>query len=159
MESWEKAPMQYCPHCGLTRIIVLGNRKSKCGYCNYTLKDTNESCYEINILGEREGIDDDEYVRIHYVYNNPEYDKNAEEYRKIKYKEELEELKHRNNAEFTEKFFAERNAANLPKCPSCGSTNISKIGIGERAVSVGLFGILSNKIGKSHKCNNCGNMW
>ena len=46
-----------------------------------------------------------------------------------------------------------------PACPSCGSSNISKIGIVGRAVSVGLFGLASSKIGKTHKCNNCGTTW
>ena len=163
MESYEKKPIQYCPRCGWVRgwvyMLVYKDREEKCKYCNHALRDTEETCYDIKTISKRKGMDDEEYVQTHYVYNNPEYDKNAEEYRKIKYKEELEESKRRNNAEFTEKFFAERNATNLPKCPSCGSTNISKIGIGERALSVGMFGMLSGKIGKTHKCNNCGNMW
>ena len=49
--------------------------------------------------------------------------------------------------------------ANQPKCPYCGSTNISKIGVVSRAVSVGLLGLASSKIGKTHKCNKCGSTW
>lgn len=48
---------------------------------------------------------------------------------------------------------------NVAKCPSCGSANISKIGIVNRALSVSLFGLASNKIGKNYKCNNCGTAW
>lgn len=48
---------------------------------------------------------------------------------------------------------------NTPKCPTCHSTNISKIGTLNRMVSVGLFGLASSKIGKTHKCNNCGATW
>lgn len=48
---------------------------------------------------------------------------------------------------------------NVTKCPSCGSTNISKIGFVNRAVSVGIFGLASGKIGKTHKCNSCGTTW
>lgn len=48
---------------------------------------------------------------------------------------------------------------NMPKCPTCHSTNISKIGTLNRMVSVGLFGLASSKIGKTHKCNNCGMTW
>ena len=48
---------------------------------------------------------------------------------------------------------------NSPKCPTCGSTNISKIGTINRMVSTGLFGLASSKIGKTHKCNNCGTTW
>lgn len=49
--------------------------------------------------------------------------------------------------------------SNQPKCPYCGSTNISKIGIINRSISVGLFGLASDKIGKTHKCNKCGSTW
>ena len=44
-------------------------------------------------------------------------------------------------------------------CPTCKSTNVSKIGAGERAASVGLLGIFSQKINKTFKCNNCGYTW
>lgn len=49
--------------------------------------------------------------------------------------------------------------ANQPKCPYCGSTNISKISTLNRAVSVGVLGLASSKIGKTHKCNKCGSTW
>lgn len=48
---------------------------------------------------------------------------------------------------------------NIPKCPTCGSTNIRKIGTGERAVSVIGLGLLSKKINKTWKCNSCGHTW
>ena len=48
---------------------------------------------------------------------------------------------------------------NQPKCPTCQSTNISKIGTLNRMASVGLFGLASSKIGKTHKCNSCGSTW
>lgn len=46
--------------------------------------------------------------------------------------------------------------ARTPKRPSCGSSNISKIGVLGRAVSFQLFGFASSKIGKTHKCNHGG---
>lgn len=46
-----------------------------------------------------------------------------------------------------------------PKCPYCQSTNIKKISTINRMVSTGLFGLASSKIGKTHKCNNCGTTW
>lgn len=52
-----------------------------------------------------------------------------------------------------------REALNKPKCPTCSSTNIQKIGTGERAVSVATLGMFSNKINKSFKCKNCGYTW
>lgn len=46
-----------------------------------------------------------------------------------------------------------------PKCPTCQSTNIQEIGIGERAISIIMSGMHSNKINKSFKCKNCGYTW
>ena len=48
---------------------------------------------------------------------------------------------------------------NKPKCPTCGSTNIRKIGGIERGASIAAFGIFSKKINKTFKCNNCGYTW
>lgn len=48
---------------------------------------------------------------------------------------------------------------NVPKCPTCGSTNISKISTLNRGVSVYAVGLASDKIGKQFKCGKCGYMW
>lgn len=49
--------------------------------------------------------------------------------------------------------------ANVPKCPTCQSTNIRKMGGVERGASILTFGLFSKKINKSFKCNNCGYTW
>lgn len=48
---------------------------------------------------------------------------------------------------------------NVPKCPTCGSTNVQKITGLERGISVATLGLFSKKINKSFKCNNCGYTW
>jgi hypothetical protein len=48
---------------------------------------------------------------------------------------------------------------NIPKCPTCQSSNVKKIGNLERAGSVAMLGIFSKKINKSFKCQNCGYTW
>lgn len=45
------------------------------------------------------------------------------------------------------------------KCPTCGSTNIRKMGGVERSASIWAFGIFSKKINKTFKCGNCGYTW
>lgn len=47
----------------------------------------------------------------------------------------------------------------VPKCPTCGSTNIRKMGGVERGASIWAFGIFSKKINKTFKCGNCGYTW
>lgn len=41
------------------------------------------------------------------------------------------------------------------KCPYCNSADVVKISTLNRAVSVGLVGLASSKIGKQFHCNNC----
>lgn len=47
----------------------------------------------------------------------------------------------------------------VPKCPTCGSTNIRKMGEVERGASIWAFGLFSRKINKTFKCNSCGYTW
>ena len=48
---------------------------------------------------------------------------------------------------------------NKVHCPTCGSTNIRKMGGVERGASIWAFGIFSKKINKTFKCGNCGYTW
>lgn len=45
---------------------------------------------------------------------------------------------------------------NRPKCPTCNSTNLKKISGTSKAVSVAMFGLLSQKVKKTYHCNACG---
>lgn len=45
---------------------------------------------------------------------------------------------------------------NTPHCPTCGSTNLRKIGNLERGLSVTVWGFGSSKMGKTFECKDCG---
>lgn len=45
------------------------------------------------------------------------------------------------------------------KCPQCGQQEGRPISMLSKGASVEVFGLASNKIGKSYKCSNCGYMW
>lgn len=49
--------------------------------------------------------------------------------------------------------------SNVPKCPTCSSTNIKKVSGTSKVVSVAMFGLLSQKVKKQFHCNNCGCEW
>ncbi len=90
----------------------------------------------------------DETVREEYVYNNPLFDKEKYEAREQADRERIE----RNKAGLNP-------LDNLPKCPTCGSENLSRIsGIGTISI-FGNFGITNGDAGKTFKCNNCGYRW
>ena len=49
------------------------------------------------------------------------------------------------------------STSNIPKCPICQSTNLSKISTTHKAGKIALFGIFgAGDISKTWKCNNCG---
>ena len=47
----------------------------------------------------------------------------------------------------------------LPRCPTCGSINVSKISLTSKAVGGAMFGLFSSNIRNTYKCNNCGYKW
>ena len=48
---------------------------------------------------------------------------------------------------------------NVPKCPTCQSTNIEKISLTKKAVGGVLFGLFSSNVRKTMHCKNCGFKW
>ena len=48
---------------------------------------------------------------------------------------------------------------NIPKCPTCGSTNLTKIGAATRAVDGFFFGRLSVEGRAQWRCGSCGHLW
>lgn len=48
---------------------------------------------------------------------------------------------------------------NVPKCPTCGSTNIEKISTLSKATGAYMFGLLSKTARSQFKCKNCGYKW
>lgn len=49
--------------------------------------------------------------------------------------------------------------ANIPKCPTCGSTDITRQGIAGRAVSSAIIGGLAPESRAQFRCKKCGYMW
>lgn len=48
---------------------------------------------------------------------------------------------------------------NIPKCPTCGSTNVEKISTAKKAVGFAMVGVFSSNLGKTMECKNCGYKW
>lgn len=48
---------------------------------------------------------------------------------------------------------------NVPKCPTCSSTNITRISTASKVINAGVFGLLGNKRKKTFHCNNCRYEW
>ena len=48
---------------------------------------------------------------------------------------------------------------NIPKCPTCGSTNVHKISATKRWLTTGLFGLGSSDATHTYVCENCKYKW
>ena len=48
---------------------------------------------------------------------------------------------------------------NIPKCPTCGSTNIEKISDMKKAAGFLTVGVFSKNFGKTYHCKNCDYKW
>lgn len=149
--------LEYCDKCGHLWQEDVGKdeRYNVCDICKNHLKKVPDEYFEnpnfklfLSKEMEQKLIND-------LVLTSP----NFEQY----YFDHKEEIRGQQKREYYAKM--EHGKASLeeknrvPKCPSCGSANVSKIGVINRAVSTHFLGLASSKIGKTHKCNNCGTTW
>ena len=146
---------KFCNKCG---NITLGNKylEERCSVCGKVIIPVPINYIQENDIFTDKELEDKKIIIIEeLVKTSPEFDQYLFDHR--------DEILAKQSAEFNAKMehgkavLEER--ARIPKCPSCGSSNISKIGVVGRAVSFKLVGFASSKIGKTHKCNNCGTTW
>lgn len=161
----------FCNKCGKVRMSSVNKIGDKCLTCeNGTFIGTGID-YDIAITGITEKYKkahdgdypsqkvSDEMLREEYFYGKLDKDVDCFAVDKREYSESPEGIEEQNQQ--TRKWMRSQQNSNIgiPKCPTCGSTNIRKISTGERMVSVGILGLFSKKINKSFKCNACGYTW
>ena len=143
-----------CKSCG----AISFNKEDICPVCNIPLITVPFfTGRKIDNLG---GEDRDKYIEeITGQKLNPIMVQKRKDYLKKIYKEQKEILQKRIRKseesrinEYQQKYLVEHNI----HCPYCNSSNVTKISTVNRAVSVGMFGLASKKIGKQWHCNNCG---
>lgn len=61
--------------------------------------------------------------------------------------------------EFNGDIEIKNESSNIPKCPTCGSTNIEKISLTKKAFGGAMFGLFSSDVRNTMKCKNCGAKW
>lgn len=147
--------LHYCKKCGRVTHESYIHKEQICDCCKSIMHPVPK---QYLWDGFDENFKDDESERFlieEFVKTSSEFDQYLFDHR--------DEILEKKSAEFSAKM--EHGKAILeaqgrvPKCPCCGSTNISKIGAVSRVVSTSFFGLASSKIGKTHKCNNCGTTW
>ncbi len=131
--------IEICDKCGYS-VLTFANEAEKCPVCNNQLQF-------VNTINTKEFTDMNIAEREYFIRNYVGHDFDNElKYKRQDYKAvRLNEIRGQNKPQ--------------PKCPTCGSTYVQKIGGIERGVSVGVLGLFSKKINKSYKCKNCDYTW
>ena len=143
----------YCKKCGRIILFIIED-KLECDCCHSKVYPVpyeflvGESKMVINKNLKQQFINE-------YIKTSPEFDQYLFDHR--------DEILSKQSAEFDAKMTHGKTIleekSRVPKCPTCQSTNIRKMGGIERGASIYAFGLFSKKINKTFKCQNCGYTW
>ena len=147
--------LHYCKKCGRVTHESYGRKEQICDCCkNVMYPVPNQYLWD----GFDENFKDKESEQLlieELAKTSPEFDQYLFDHRDEILAKQSAEL----NAKLAHGKAILEEQSRVAKCPSCGSSNVSKIGTLNRMVSAGLFGLASSKISKTHKCNHCGTTW
>lgn len=153
MKLSQKLNLQFCENCKLHYFPDVENNiiPSECKICGGILIDTGVSYEEYRTLPKTKRCSKCKRKYPKLFIKCPKCNNQL-----TKISTENKKMDRQINVirEQTQEFYNKQQ--NLPKCPYCGSTDLNKIGTLGRAVSVGLLGLASEKIGKQWHCKNCG---
>ena len=141
-----------CPNCGCPAELMVKIEKDpeviKYEFIKKKLEDNNYFRAKTILECQRE-------LQIPPEETQIIVDKLIQEHEKADKEHEANIKSKRLRAEWDE----EQKAKNSPKCPTCGSTDIEKIGMMGKMLSTELFGLASSSMGKTFECNDCGYKW
>ncbi len=147
----KQAFLSYCPKCGHQGIFENGNEK--CPYCN-TKELPTEYDWDEWLFGNKYPKNLDEIIFNDYIKSNPLFDE--ELYNK---RVGVEKAQQQATLDMMRMEKQQAQRANVPKCPTCGSTNVERISTAQKAFGFALVGLFSSNLGKTMHCKNCGYKW
>ena len=143
----------YCKKCGRIVQRLSKHLDKPCDYCNSNLfLVPNEFLDDSKILINKNLKD--QFIND-YIKSSSEFDQYLFEHRE----EDMSNKRMSDRAKLAHGASILEEKSRVPKCPTCGSTNIRKMSGVERGASITAFGIFSKKINKTFKCGNCGYTW
>ena len=143
--------LYYCRKCGRILQNDWEDPNCKCDCCKSITFPVPEK-YWLNGLNFLINDETENLLIEELVKTSPQFDQYLFDHR--------DEILAKQSAEFNAKMahgkaiLEEQNKK--VTCSYCGSTNVNRIGLLSRMVSVEFWGLASRKIGKQWHCNNCG---
>lgn len=142
--------IRYCAICGYAPLFLEANI---CPHCKNWLLDVTLSKFDSEYYANKsiEKYGDRTHWReflIEEAEQNPEYNPDTTEHNAA---DALEQQ--------IDEIFKPKTSANIPTCPTCGSTKLKKISDIKRAGHWLAFGFLSQTARSQFECENCGYKW
>ena len=145
---------EYCDKCGDITIEFPGDNEI-CSICNNNLKIVPDEYLEGKTHGLLLSNEMEQKLINDLVITSPNFDADWFQ-RKDKI---LEDRRKRYDKEREKKKAFQNEQSNIPKCPTCSSTDIKKISMTSKAVNTAIFGLFGTKRHKTFHCNNCNYEW
>lgn len=146
-------PFYYCKRCG--RIYKSDRNEGRCDCCGSDSYPVPEKYWyegdEEEITAQLQKLLREELVKTSDVYDEDLFNRRDD----IMFSRGNKMLEDMNRAEAFAKGRAGGGRFGI-ECPYCHATNVRKVSLAGRAVSAGIFGLGSKKIGKQWHCNRCG---
>lgn len=161
--------IMYCKKCG--RIIITNRSKNEqrtilpCDCCHSNMYEVPENIYddELDVIGKNSELR--KLITDKFIKSSPEFDEQLFNSR--------DEILAKENAKYDQamkignairqgadpKTAFKNNGENIPKCPTCGSSNIKKISTASKIAGATMFGLFSRTAKSQFKCENCGYKW
>lgn len=133
----DKTKMGICPRCGSFKVPRI------CDYCKLERIETETTLDESMDMSDKK-----EKKLIEYYIKTLIKDT---------YDPEIAELSERWYLEQYTKCISPNSSG--PCCPYCKSQFITKVTFFDRLLDTTVWGLASDMIGKTHKCNSCGATW
>ena len=155
--------LKYCPHCLGNNIIkehtdecyfihrgfmALKSENNQCPICKYDLITMNLTLREWWVISCNS-------TDQNFIFALDKLKKDDPIEFTLKYNQFIQI----NEKKIEEKKQIRSSQSNVPKCPTCGSTNVKKISGTKRWVTTGMFGLASSTALKSYECLNCSYKW
>ncbi len=147
--------LHYCKKCGRQVQEVYDREKQICDNCGSELYPVPEEYLDDTQLFIEDELEQ-QFIE-EYVKSSPEFD----QYLFDHMEEDVHNRQMQNLAQL-DRCMAEYEGRRAGggrsgiTCPYCHGTSVRKVSLAGRAVSAGLFGLASGKIGKQWHCNSCG---